>query len=170
MDKLFDKILNLLVAMVVIVTNFTGILTIVVCDVADLHYDKFLMLFTMLASILHHVSANNRGLEPIVFKKYSEQFLWIDRLFALMSIMRILYLMVCYNLFQYLSFYGYVMIAFTLLLLLLSDIGFRSNKTNCSKIIYAILHGGWHIMAFLMASSIYLAIYTISCTDRHDYR
>ncbi|AYV82167.1 MAG: hypothetical protein Homavirus12_11 [Homavirus sp.] len=137
--------------LIVTLTNLTGLYTVRFSYRNGLYFDMILIFFTMCASILHHISAINRGLDAIYLVSYSYQLLWFDRIMAFSSIIRMLYLVYEYNIHIRANSIDYMLVILALFCLFYSDVIMYHNNTFDKQFRYCFTHSIWHILAFYTA-------------------
>ena len=140
--------------LIVTITNLAAIPTIQFAFSKSLYLDAILIFFAMFGSLLHHISARNRGLEPVLFAKYSGELLWLDRIAAVMAISRILYIVYTYNIYSKASIDEYLLVFVTLSCLFYSDVILKFNVIFTDKLKYTAIHSLWHICAFVSAKQV----------------
>jgi|GEM_PF-4381476 len=133
---------NILINYIVTSSNLYGILPI--------HYSRgyyrLWMISIVISSILMHASETKHNLPGIYpFNKYSQQFLWLDRI---MAISPIIYLLVQYILYKksplvYLSSPKFII---GLICLFLSENFHLHSKIN--PYFFAFTHSLWHFCAY----------------------
>ena len=146
--------LSQLLTFIVTITNLAALPTIQFAYSKSMYLDGILIFFAMIGSILHHISATNRGLDPILFVEYSNELLWFDRIAAVLAISRILYLVYIYNLYNTATNADFFLVFVTLSCLFYSDVILRINKIFTDQLRYCAIHSAWHILAFICAKQV----------------
>lgn len=135
MDK---RIINLLVTF----SNVYGLLPIYYSE----GILQILVTITVLCSFLMHISETKHSLPGIYpFNKFSNLFLWLDRIFANTLIIYLLSLLYLNNFLISIKIIIYLICGFTFL--------FISERITDNIIIFSVTHSLWHILAY---HSIYL--------------
>lgn len=103
-------------------------------------YHKLIYLLTIIFSSLMHLSERKHKLNGVkYFNKYSNLFLWLDRIFAYIATILVL-IELYYNINKLYNILNYAIIGLVSL--------FISENIAKSKLIFMIFHIIWHIMAY----------------------
>lgn len=145
-----SQYLNLIVTL----TNIAAIVPIDYAYKNGLYLDMILLFCVMCASMLHHISGINRGLDGIMFLSYANELLWLDRIVAFLSISRILYLVYKHNIYNKSNSYDHMLISVALFCLFYSDVILQNNNTFSKQFRYCLTHSLWHISAFICAKQV----------------
>src|SRR3990167_6519343 len=140
--------------LIVTLTNLVAVVPINYAYNHNMHFDMILLILVMCASMLHHISGNNRGLEAILFTSHYNNLLLLDRIIAFITIVRMIYLIYSYEIYNKFVSYDNLLISVSLLGLLYSDVFLGKYNTFREKMEYCFTHSLWHITAFLFVNQI----------------
>jgi len=138
---------NIQISLGLAVSNIIGFIPLIK-TIQPLHKLKFTMiLLNIISSSLMHVSETKHNLGGVMFKKYSKQLLWFDRISSYMSLGYVL-LMIYKNPQHW--FFDQKMIIYGSLALLFNYVG----EISMDKTRYFVFHLGWHCLAYYILNLI----------------
>jgi hypothetical protein len=136
------KTLNTLISS----TNLFGIIPIYIALNNNNYIGALITFCAMFASILYHISETHHNLTGLIFTKYTNYLLFIDRIFAIIALVYGIYLIYINNYIYYSIISINIIIGIFALLL--------SELFGNYPIIYTLFHCIWHCVAFIILALI----------------
>jgi len=137
-----NKITNILNA----TSNLFGIIPLSISLYHKSYYEALLIFGAMFASILYHISETHHNLTGLIFTKYTNYLLFIDRIFAIIALVYGVYLIYINNYIYYSIISINIIIGIFALLF--------SELFGNYPIIYTLFHCIWHCIAFIILALI----------------
>jgi hypothetical protein len=136
--------LNIIIA----VTNFVAFIPIIISIMMKKYILALFIFLTMMSSFIYHLSEHRHGLPGFIFMEYSEELLFIDRVFATFAILYGVLKIINDNFKHSIDPTIFNMVGISLLFIILSEL--HGNDPYY----WTFYHSLWHIFAFLTFSAI----------------
>jgi len=129
------------VNIIVTSSNICGMIPLMISFQKGNMFEVVLIGVTILASVLMHLSETKHKLPGLYFQTYCNEFLWFDRIMAVLSSLYIFYNLV--------NFHASLLTSWFVTKVIIGlSFNFLSERVFTGPIIFMILHSGWHCLAF----------------------